>query len=57
LTDGQPRQISWSVIEAHRDYTAAQLAAGVTAATIHQRLADEHDFAMLELTSAQADDL
>jgi hypothetical protein len=30
------------VIECHRDYIAAQVKEGVTAATIHQRLADEH---------------
>jgi transposase len=42
LTDTRLRQTSWPVIEAHRDYIAAQLRVGVTAATIHQRLADEH---------------
>ena len=31
-----------AVDEPHRDYIAAQLKAGVTAATIHQRLVDEH---------------
>ena len=36
------RQVSWPGIECHRDYIAAQLKAGVTVATIHQRLADEH---------------
>ena len=36
------RQSSWPGIEPHRDYIAAQLKAGVTVATIHQRLADEH---------------
>ena len=34
--------MSWPAIEAHRDYVHDQLEAGVTAATIHQRLRDEH---------------
>jgi hypothetical protein len=34
--------VSWSAIEAHRDYIHDQLKAGVTAATSHQRLRDEH---------------
>ena len=42
LIDYRLRQVSWPSIEPHRDYIAAQLAAGVTAATIHQRLRDEH---------------
>jgi transposase len=42
LTDTRLRQVTWPAIEAHRDYIADQLSAGVTAATIHQRLADEH---------------
>jgi len=42
LSDAGLRQVSWPRIECHRDYIAAQLKAGVTAATIHQRLADEH---------------
>lgn len=42
LVDTGLRQTSWPVIECHRDYIAAQLKVGVTAATIHQRLADEH---------------
>ena len=41
LSDGGLRQVSWPRIEPHRDYIAAQLTAGVTVATIHQRLADE----------------
>jgi hypothetical protein len=45
LTDARLRQTSWPVIEAHRDYIAAQLRVGVTAATIHQRLVDEHGLA------------
>ena len=36
------RQVTWPRIEPHRDYIAAQLKAGVTVATIHQRLRDEH---------------
>lgn len=42
LTDTCLRRSSWPVIEAHRDYIAGQLEAGVTVATIHQRLVDEH---------------
>jgi transposase len=41
LVDTRLRQTSWPVIECHRDYIAAQLKVGVTAATIHQRLVDE----------------
>jgi hypothetical protein len=37
------RQYSWPLIEPHRDYIVEQLEAGVTKATIHQRLRDEHD--------------
>ena len=46
LVDTGLRQTSWPVIECHRDYIAAQLKVGVTAATIHQRLADEHGLAV-----------
>jgi transposase len=42
LTDTSLRQVTWEEIGQHHDYIAAQLAAGVTAATIHQRLRDEH---------------
>jgi transposase len=42
LVDTRLRQSSWPGIGCHRDYIAAQLKAGVTVATIHQRLADEH---------------
>ena len=42
LAEAGLRQVSWPRIECHRDYIAAGLAAGVTTATIHQRLADEH---------------
>jgi transposase len=41
LVDTRLRQTSWPVIECHRDYIAAQLKVGVSAATIHQRLVDE----------------
>jgi transposase len=42
LVDTRLRQVTWPVIEVHRDYIAEQLAQNVTAATIHQRLRDEH---------------
>ena len=42
LVDTTLRQVSWPAIEVHRDYIHAQLKEGVTAATIHQRLRDEH---------------
>jgi transposase len=42
LVDTGLRQVTWPAIEVHRDYVSAQLAAGVTVATIHQRLVDEH---------------
>jgi len=42
LVDTGLRQVTWPAIEVHRDYISAQLAAGVTVATIHQRLVDEH---------------
>ena len=41
LVDARLRQVTWPEIEKHRDYIAGQLAAGVTQATIHQRLRDE----------------
>ncbi len=41
LCDAGLRQVSWPGIEPHRDYIAGQLAVGVTAATVHQRLVDE----------------
>jgi len=41
VVDTGLRQVTWPAIEAHRDYIAAQLAAGVTVSTIHQRLVDE----------------
>jgi transposase len=42
LTDTRLRQVTWGEIGRHRDFIAEQLKAGVTKATIHQRLADEH---------------
>jgi transposase len=45
LADARLRQVTWPAIEAHRDYIVAQLKAGVTMATIHQRLADERGLA------------
>ena len=41
LADTRLRQVSWPLIEPHRDYIVEQLEAGVTKATIHQRLRDE----------------
>lgn len=41
LVDTTLRQSTWPLIEPHRDYIAEQLRAGVTKATIHQRLRDE----------------
>ena len=38
--------MTWPVIEEHRDYIVEQLGAGVTMATIHQRLADERGLAV-----------
>src|SRR6266540_2348487 len=42
LADTRLRQVTWPQISAHHDYIKAMLAAGVTQATIHQRLRDEH---------------
>lgn len=42
LADTRLRQVSWPGIEPHRDYIHGQLQVGVTVATIHQRLVDEH---------------
>jgi len=42
VVDKGLRQVTWPTIAAHRDYISAQLAAGVTVSTIHQRLVDEH---------------
>jgi transposase len=42
LADTSLRQVTWPEIAAHHEYVVAQLKAGVTQATIHQRLRDEH---------------
>jgi len=42
LADGRLRQVTWPQIEVFHEYIAEHLAAGVTQATIHQRLRDEH---------------
>lgn len=43
VSDTRLRQTTWPQIEAHRDYVADMLKAGVTQATIWQRLRDEQD--------------
>ncbi|MEY9932442.1 transposase [Catenulispora sp. GP43] len=42
VADAKLRQVTWPEIAVHRDYIVEQLKAGVTKATIHQRLRDEH---------------
>jgi transposase len=42
LTDTRLRQTTWPEIAQHHEYITTQLKAGVTQATIHQRLRDEH---------------
>jgi transposase len=42
LHDTSLRQVTWPEIAVHHDYIVVQLKAGVTQATIHQRLRDEH---------------
>jgi transposase len=42
LADTRLRQVTWPEIGRHHDYIKAMLQAGVTQATIHQRLRDEH---------------
>ena len=46
LADTRLRQVTWPAIGEHRDYIVGQLKAGVTVATIHQRLADERGLAV-----------
>jgi transposase len=41
VVDAGLRQVTWPAIEPHRDYVAEQLKAGVTQATIYQRLVRE----------------
>jgi transposase len=45
LVDIRLQQVTWPSIEVHRDYIVGQLEVGVTAATVHQRLRDEHGLA------------
>jgi transposase len=42
LTDARLRQVTWPEFDKHREYIVEMLRAGVTKATIHQRLCDEH---------------
>ena len=42
LADGRLRQVTWPQIAVFHEYIAEHLKAGVTQATIHQRLRDEH---------------
>lgn len=42
LTDTRLRQVTWPDFDKHREYIAEMLRAGVSKATIHQRLRDEH---------------
>jgi len=46
LADTRLRQVTWPAIEAHHEFITAQLAAGVTVATIWQRLRDEQGLAV-----------
>ena len=46
LADTRLRQVTWPAIAGHRDYIVEQLEAGVTMATIHQRLRDERGLAV-----------
>jgi transposase len=45
LADTRLRQVTWPQIAEHHVFIAAQLAAGVTQATVHQRLVDERGLA------------
>jgi hypothetical protein len=45
LADTRLRQVTWPQIAAHHEFIAEQLKAGVTQATIHQRLVDERGLA------------
>jgi transposase len=46
LADTRLRQVTWPAIAGHRDYIVGQMQAGVTMATIHQRLRDERGLAV-----------
>jgi transposase len=41
LSDTRLRQVTWPAIAVHRDFIVGQMKAGVSQATIHQRLRDE----------------
>lgn len=45
LADTRLNKVTWPQIAVHHDYIKAQLGCGVTQATIHQRLRDEHGLA------------
>ncbi len=45
LSDTRLRRTTWPQIAEHHEYITTQLRAGVTQATIHQRLRDEHGLA------------
>jgi len=42
VADAGLRQVTWPAIATHAEFVRAQLKAGVTVATVHQRLVDEH---------------
>lgn len=46
LADTRLRQVTWPAIEEHHEFITGQLEAGVTVATIHQRLRDERGLAV-----------
>ncbi len=46
LTDTTLRQVTWPAIAEHHEFITVQLEAGVTMATIHQRLCDERGLAV-----------
>jgi len=51
LSDTRLRQVTWPAIGAHHDYIDEQPKAGVTVATIHQRLRDERGLAVSVVAS------
>jgi len=46
LADTRLRQVTWPAIAAHHEFVTGQLEAGVTMATVHQRLRDERGLAV-----------
>ena len=46
LADTRLRQVTWPAIAAHHEFITGQLEAGVTMATVHQRLRDERGLAV-----------